>query len=145
MTTPHDYFGSMKLDEQRRTYQARLDFSPNHKVSVTINWAGISPGDALMRSQNICDRICVQEQEYRSKIAHALLSLYNDTWRDGAPLDADGFMRRISLSDIQICPAKFGTDSCVTLGYADGDLFAGHYIEVFLDADFNYVKSQIAG
>ena len=145
MTTPHDYFGSMKLDEQRRHYQATLDFSPSHKVSVTIDWAGIAPSEALTRSRDVCDRIRVREAEYRSKIAQTLLSLYNDTWRDGAALDVDGFTRRISLSDIRICLADFGTDSCVTLGYADGDLFAGHYIEVFLDADFEYVKSQIAG
>jgi len=145
MTTPHDYFGSMELDEQRRQYQATLDFSPSHKVSVTIDWAGISPSEALTRSRDVCDRIRVREPEYRSKIAQTLLSLYNDTWRDGAALDVDGFTRRISLSDIQICPAAFGTESCVTLGYADGGLFAGHYIEVFIDADFDYVKSQIAG
>jgi hypothetical protein len=145
MTTPHDYFGSMKFDEQHRQYQAALDFSPSHKVSVKIDWAGISPSEALTRSRDVCDRIRVREPEYRSKIAQTLLILYNDTWRDGAALDVDGFTRRISLSDIQICPADFGTDSCVTLGYADGDLFAGHNIEVFLDADFNYVNSQIAG
>jgi hypothetical protein len=145
MTIPHDYFGRMKLDESRRQYQATLDFSPSHKVSVTIDWAGISPSDALMRSRDVCDRICVREPEYRSKIAQTLLSLYNDTWSDGAALDVDGFTRWISLSDIQISPADCGTDNCVTLGYADGDLFAGHFIEVFLDADFNYVNSQIAG
>ncbi len=145
MTTPHDYFGSMELDEQRRQYQATLEFSPSHKVSVMIDWAGISPSEALARSRDVCDRIRVREMEYRSKIAQTLLSIYNDTWRDGATLDVDGVTRRISLSDIQICPADFGTDSCVTLGYADGDLFAGHFIEVFLDADFNYVNSQVAG
>jgi hypothetical protein len=145
MTTPHDYFGSMKLDEQRRQYQATLDFSPSHKVSVTIDWAGISPSEALTRSRDVCDRIRVREPEYRRKIAQTLLSLYNDTWGDGAALDADGFMRQISLSDIQICPADFGTDGSATLYYADGDLFAGHWIEVFLDANFNYVRSQIAG
>lgn len=145
MTTPHDYFGSMELDEQHKKYRASLDFPPSHKVSVTIDWAGISPSEALTRSRDVCDRIRVREPEYRSKIAQTLLILYNDNWHDGAALDADGFTRRISLADIQICPTDFGTDSCVTLGYADGDLFDGHYIEVFLDADFNYVKSQIAG
>src|SRR3954468_22109274 len=111
MATPDHYFGSMKLDEQRRQYQATLGFSPSQKVSVTIDWAGTSPSEALARSRDVCDRIRVREQEYRSKIAQTLLSLYNDTWRDGAALDVDGFMCRISLSDIQICPAEFGTDS----------------------------------
>ena len=145
MTIPHDYFGSMELYEQHKKYRATLDFSPGRKVSVTIDWAGLSPSEALKRSRDICDQIRLREPEYRSKIAQTLLSLYNDSWRDGAPLGTDSFMRRISLADIQICPAEFGADGCVTLGYADGDLFGGHYIEVFLDKDLNHVKSQIAG
>ena len=145
MTTPHDYFGNMELDEQARKYQAKIDFAPNHKVSVTINWAGISPSEALKHARFICDKVRGREPEYRDKIAQTLLNLYNNTWRDGEALDTDGFMRRILLSDMEISPVDFGSNSCVTLGYADGDLFAGHYIEVFLDADFNYVKSQIVG
>jgi hypothetical protein len=145
MTTPHNYFGSMILDERQRTYRATLDLSPSRKVSITIDWARISPSEALIRSRDICERVRARETEYRTKIAQTLLSLYNDTWRDGAALDADGFVQKIFLSEMQICPIDFGTGSCVTLGYADGDLFAGHYIEVFLDADFNYVTSQIAG
>src|SRR5881396_1484436 len=102
MTTPHDYFGSMVLDERLKSYRATLHFSPDHKVSVTIDWAGISPAEALKRSQDICERIRVREPEYRTRIACKLLPLYNDTWRDGEALDTDSFIRRISLDDIQV-------------------------------------------
>ncbi len=145
MTTRHDYFDSMELDDQHRKYRATLDFSPSHKVSVTIDWAGISPSEALSRSRDACDQIRVREPEYRRKIAQSLLSLCNDNWREGAPLDVAGFMQRISLSDVQLCPADFDADGSATLYYSDGDLFAGHWIEVFLTADFNYDKSQLAG
>jgi hypothetical protein len=145
MTTPHDYFGSMELDERQRSYRAVLDFPPHHKVSVTIDWMGVAPAEALTQSQEICERVRAREQEYQSKIARDLLHLYNDNWRDGEMLDADGFMRRISLSDIGISAADFGSAGCVSVYYSDGDLFAGHSIEVILDGDLNYVKSHIAG
>ena len=132
----------MKLDEQRRQYEAALDFSPGHRVSVAIDWAGISPAEALKRSQDICEQVRVREPEYRSAIARPL---YNDSWRDGAVVNMDEFMRRISLAEIRVSPADFGSPGCAILYYADGNLFTGHSIEVFLDADFNYVKSQIAG
>jgi hypothetical protein len=145
MIAPHDYFGIMQLDERRRSCRAAVNFSPNHKVSVTIDWTGIPPAEALKRSQDICERIRVRESETRSKITHELLRLYNETWSAGRALDADNFMRRISLAEIQVSPADFGSPCCATLYYADGDLFAGHSIEVFLDADLNYAKSQLAG
>lgn len=141
MQTLHDFFGDMELNEQGREYRAMLEFSCGHKVSVTIDWAGISPSDALKLSRDICERIQVREPEYRNKIAQDLLPLYNDAWGDGQILDADSFMHRISLADMVVSPADF----CATLYYADGDLFAGHSIEVFLDGDFTYVKSQLAG
>ena len=145
MTAPHDYFGSMELDQQRRSYSAALEFSQGHKVSITIDWAGISPSEALKLSQDMCERIRAREPEYRNKIAHDLLRLYNDAWRDGEMLDAHGFMSRILLDGIQLSPAEFGSACCAVLYYADGDLFAGHFIEVFLNADFGYEKSQLAG
>ncbi|HEX9048468.1 MAG TPA: DUF2262 domain-containing protein [Verrucomicrobiae bacterium] len=145
-TPPHDYFGSMKLDERRRCYHAVLNVSPDRKVRVIIDWMGATPAEALKRSQEICERLRVREPEYRRKIASDLLRLYNDNWRDGETLDADGFMRRISLSDISIGAADFDAEyGCASVSYSDGDLFAGHSIDVTLDADLNYVKSQIAG
>jgi hypothetical protein len=145
MATSHEFFGVMELDEQNRIYRASIDFALGHKVSVTIDWMGISPIEALKRSRDIYDMIRVREPEYRNKIAQSLLRLYNDNWRNGEMLDTDGFMRRISLLNVNISPADFGVESCVTLYYTDGDLFAGHYIEVALDAALNYIKSQLAG
>jgi hypothetical protein len=149
MTTPHDYFGSMKLDEKRRLYSATLEFSPTHKVSVLIDWMGTAPAEALKQSQEACERVRAREPEYRSRIARDLLRLYNDNWRNGEQLellDKDGFMRRISLSGITIGAADFGSEGgWVSLDYSDGDLFAGHSIGVHLDRDLQYVKSAIEG
>ena len=149
MATPHDYFGSMKLDERRRWYHAVLNFSPDHKVAVTIDWMGTTPAEALKRSQEICERLRVREPEYRRKIAGDLLGLYNDNWRNGDQLevlDENGFMRRISFSYIFIGAADFDSaEGCVSVSYSNGDLFAGHSIDVTLDADLNYVRSSISG
>jgi hypothetical protein len=50
-------------------------------------------------------------------------------------------MRRLSVSAISIAPLELGA----TLYYADGGLFAGHFIEVFLDTDFGFSNAQLAG
>jgi hypothetical protein len=105
-----------------------------------------------MKSRNECNLLSINDptefcdhREYRSAIARKLLPLYNDSWRDGEVIGMEEFMRRIYLAEIRVSPVDFGSPGCAILYYANGDLFAGHSIEVFLDADFNYVKSQIAG
>src|SRR5262245_5327774 len=112
MTTRPDYFSSMELDEQHKSYRAALDLSPGRTVSVVIDWTGISPAEALKRSQDICERIRAREPDYRRKISAELLPLYNDRWRDGEMLDEDGFMHRISLAEIQLSPAEVGSSGC---------------------------------
>ena len=82
-----------------------------------------------------------REPEYRRAAASRLLDLYNRSWRDGEALDLDNFMRRLSVSSISIAPLELGA----TLYYADGGLFAGHFIEVFLDTDFSFSNVQLAG
>ena len=146
MTTPHDYFSSMELDEGGKSYRAALTFSSSHTISVAIDWAGISPAEALRRSQDICEQVRIRELEYRSAVVRKLLPLYNESWGNGEVIEMDGFMRRISLAEIRVSPVDFGTPCCAVLYYhADGGLFAGHAIEVFLDGDFHYDNSQLAG
>ena len=145
-TTLHDYFGSVELDEGGKSYRAALTFSSSHTISVAIDWAGISPAEALRRSQDICEQVRIREPEYRDAVARKLLPLYNESWGNGEVIEMDGFMRRISLAEIRVSPVDFGTPCCAVLYYyADGGLFAGHAIEVFLDGDFQYDNSQIAG
>lgn len=145
VTGRDELFGAMRIDEQRRSYEATMEPTPWQKTTVTIDWMGIAPAEALKRSREIYIAVARREQEYRRAIASHLLDLYNRSWRDGDMLDTEGFMRRVSLESITIAPLELGQAGCATLYYADGGLFAGHLIEVFLDADFGYSNAQLAG
>jgi hypothetical protein len=141
----HEFFGALEFDEQRRTYDASLELRGGHKVSVTIDSMGIAPEEAFQRAQKIYQIVMRHENEYCRAIARKLLGLYNNSWRDGEATTIDGFMGRISLASITIAPLELGEMGCATLYYADGDLFAGHLIEVLLDSDFRFSNAQLAG
>jgi hypothetical protein len=119
MTHPLDYLNSPKFEEQRKAYRVAITISPTHLVWVVIDMTGLSPGEALLGSKKITDQICLHESEYRTAISHDLLSIYNDSSGCKA-LKADEFKRRISLAEIKVNPANYGSVGCATLYYDEG-------------------------
>ena len=136
-----EVFGPLRFDERARTYETTMQFAPGHSITVNIDSAGIASGEAIQKARAIYSVVAPREPEYRRAAASRLLDLYNRSWRDGEALDLDNFMRRLSVSSISIAPLELGA----TLYYADGGLFAGHCIEVFLDTDFSFSNVQLAG
>lgn len=62
-----------------------------------------------------------------------LLSMYNEKWREPEIINLisrQEFMARIQLSGVHIME-----DKAFDLYFLDNDLFAGHYIELFVDSD----------
>jgi hypothetical protein len=144
MTSPLEYLNSPKFNEQRKAYRVAITMSPTHIVWVVIDMTGLSPGEALLRSKQITDQIRLQEPKYRAAVTRDLLPLYNVS-SGGKTLETDEFKRRISLAEIKVNPANSGSAGCATLYYADGNMFAGRSIEVLLDGDLGYAKSQLIG
>jgi len=136
-----EVFGALRFDERARSYETTLQFTPEHSITVTIDSMGIAANEALKKAREIYNTMVRREHEYRRAAASRLLDLYNKSWRDGEALDTDGFMRRLSVSSISIAPL----DLAATLYYADGGLFAGHLIEVFLDTGFSFSNAQLVG
>jgi hypothetical protein len=72
--------------------------------------------------------------DLRRAVARGLLDLYNDTWRERGDygdepqprLDVEGFVSRIALASLDVWD-----DGAMMAYFDDGDLFAGHRIEVF--------------
>src|SRR3954468_23938358 len=106
MTGPDELFGEMRIDQERRSYEATMEIVPGHKTTITIDWMGIAPADALKKSREIYLTVARREPEYRQAIASQLLDLYNRSWRDGDVLDAEGLMRRVSPESITIAPLE---------------------------------------
>jgi hypothetical protein len=138
---PDEVFGTLRFDERVRTYDATTQLAPGHSITVTIDSMGVALGEALRKAREIYSTVVRREQEYRRAAASRLLDLYNGSWRDGEALDLASFTRRLSVSSISITPLE----TAATLYYADGGLFAGHFIEVFLDIDFSFANAQLAG
>ena len=82
----------------------------------------------------------LQEATLRRAAVLEKLALYNDQWRQGERIDADEFSRRIALSSVTIHP-----EGEVELWYADGDLFAGHWIAVSTDSELHFHHVELAG
>ena len=144
MAHPLDYLNSPKFEEQRKAYRVAITISPTHLVWVVIDMTGLSPGEALLGSKKISDQICLHESEYRTAICRDMLPICKDL-SGGKVLKADEFNRRISLAEIKVKPANYGSAGCATLFYADGNLFGGRSIEVLLDGDLGHIKSQLIG
>src|SRR6266446_1808026 len=136
-----EVFGALRFDERARSYEATMLFAPGHSIMVTIDSMGIAPAEALKKAREIYSTVVRREHQYRRASASQLLNLYNGSWRDGEALDINGLTRRLSFSSISISPLELGA----TLYYADGGLFAGHFIEVFLDTDLSFSNAQLAG
>lgn len=143
MDTLSEYFNSPAFAARRHAFRMAIHIAPTHLVWVVLDMGEMLPDEALQKSKQICDEISRQETEYRSAASRDLMPLYNGSSR-GKALEADELKRRISLAEIKINLTKAGSAGYATLYYADGNLFAGHTIEVLLDGNLHYIKSQFA-
>jgi hypothetical protein len=75
-------------------------------------------------------------------VADRLIDLYNDTWRDGAPMTARAIAVCLMLETIVL-----SADPSVgpTLWYHAGTLFGGHSIETRLDVTLDLTSATLAG
>jgi len=135
-----ELFGTLSYDARLRWYRAQVEFSPSHRVELDISVEGVDPDMAIERARQIFPRVQLQEAALRLAAACEKLALYNDQWSQGERIDAKEFSRRIALSSITIHP-----EGEVELWYADGDLFAGHWIAVSTDAELQFQHVEIAG
>jgi len=135
-----ELFGTLSYDARHRWYRAQVEFSPGHRVELDISVEGVDPDNAIERARQIFPRVQAQEAALRRAAVSEKLALYNNQWSQGERIDADEFSRRMALSSVTIHP-----EGEVELWYADGNLFAGHWIAVSTDAELQFEHVEIAG
>ena len=101
---------------------------------------GLTP-EALAQAR----RLIVDPDEFAERAgrdaSETLKELKNDTWTgNDPPLEAAQLAERLSLEACEIA-----ADGVATLYFADGDLFGGHSVVVYLDADGNFSDAKLAG
>lgn len=135
-----ELFGTLSYDASLRWYRAQVQFSPGQRVDLSISVEGVDPDAAIGRARQVFSRVQSQEAALRRAAACEKLALYNEQWNQGEKIDADEFSRRIALSSVTIHP-----EGEVELWYADGDLFAGHWIAVATDSELRFQHVELAG
>lgn len=101
---------------------------------------GLTP-EALAQAR----RLIVDPDEFAERAgrdaSETLKELKNDTWTgNDPPLEAAQLAERLSLEACEIA-----ADGVATLYFADGGLFGGHSVVVYLDADGNFSDAKLAG
>src|SRR5262249_43948402 len=85
------------------------------------------------------------EPSVKARIADELLETYNDFWAS----EDEGGIGRLSrerfLEQIEASSITFDPDGSAFWYYSDGDLFAGHWIEVRIDPDRQISEVGLAG
>ncbi len=78
----------------------------------------------------------------RAYVASEHLDLYNDNWRgeDDPPIDAATFASRLVLASVTV-----DLDGSVSVWFDDDGMFAGHSVDVGLDANLTPTRAHIAG
>ncbi|MEM6296388.1 MAG: DUF2262 domain-containing protein [Myxococcota bacterium] len=121
----HEPFGTLTFERERGDFEGVADWRGQ---PIELNFGATSEADleALLTT----GRALWSDQDgwqtrVETALCEQLLALANDWVQDdGEPaMSADAFLRRISLTSIQIEP-----DDALTFHYDDGDVFAGHYI-----------------
>lgn len=74
-------------------------------------------------------------------VVSELLPLYNDTWRAGAPKRT----REEFLKDVRLASASLYEDGSLSLYFEAGPLFAGHGIDLYVDANKGLRKPGLIG
>ncbi len=137
----HDeLFGTLAYDESVRWYRGRVEFSPGFRVELCVSVEGVDPSVAIECARQIFPQVQKQEASLRLAAAFEKLALYNDQWSQGERIDAAEFARRITLSSIAV-----HSEGEIELWYADGDLFAGHWISVSTDSQLRIQFVELTG
>ena len=111
-------------------------------IMVAIETAeGLTP-EALAQARRIVGALADFTRRSQRFAAESLLALRNETWRrDDAPaLTVSEVELQLSLEACEVA-----ADGTATLYLADGDLFGGHSVAVYVGPEGDFVDAKLAG
>jgi hypothetical protein len=97
----------------------------------------------LDRAVEYLDWARTTESECRNKIADDLLATYNEIWAEDNVIGQ--ISREIFINKIVPESLILHLDGEGTWYYQDSDLFAGHSIEILIEADRSFNEAHLAG
>jgi hypothetical protein len=140
-----EVLGVLTLDRTRTHYQAeRTVGDVRYEVMIRFGTEPDSRRDAgkIKALRGIVTAVEAGVPRYREAAADELLENYNAQWRNESdpPLSRAEFASRLTLDSIHIEPR-----GKIDVYFKDGDLFAGHFIELRLDTPDRVRTIGIAG
>ncbi len=134
-------FGRLEWDEVLNCWLGGIDWPPGLHTEVAI-WLPAGNLDVgLRQARASLDWLQQNEEHARRCIAGELLEVYNDIWRDeDKPIAEDEFIRRTELVRI-----GFLDDGSLLLSYDGRDMFGGHVIDGFFEADRSFRGANLIG
>lgn len=137
-----DIIGGLRWNDEYNWYERNLNIKGN-RVHLTLDPEQPTEFKVpLERARQIVANIERYCQLAADVAVQELLKLKNDFWlSDGeAPVSADEFKGLMDLTSIAV-----GANGDTTFWHDDGDLFAGHSIEVCIDLNDSCIHADIPG
>lgn len=137
----HPRLGALSYDDHLAWWTGKTEWG-GAVVKLTFQpLEGESEAACFERIEATLPKLARDEVERYA--ASRLLALHNDSWREAEetePLDEARFIARITPESI-----RFDDEGSAEIGFADGDLFWGHFILVDLDHELTPRDASIAG
>lgn len=144
----HPILGKLSWNADLSTWETKVELSPTCRINLRISTEmDMSPTDnldsLLEGGVEMLAWARRTESGCRERIADELLELSNHTWAPDdstAPMNRAEFMKRLVPSSL-----VRDIDGSGFFYWADGDLFAGHWIEVRFNQNFAISEVGLAG
>ena len=135
-----ELLGELKRNPETGAWQADWEFAPGHSVDVIIHHDGEL--DAVPeRVKQFLLTLGEKDESIRREFARKLIQLCNEDWNPDEQLTEDEFAGRIKLQGVVV----HSGDEDAELFYDDDDIFAGHSVSAFMNADGRISEPNLAG
>lgn len=136
------FLGLWNWDDKTDAYVGTFNHRGEKLEIVLSNPLDGNLDDALHRARDVLRRLSDFAEQARHKSVQDLLDLRNGSWKeeDEPILTAAEFLERMSLESV-----GFDRDGSVDFMFDDGDLFAGHAIEVSMNVFNEFGEAGLFG
>jgi hypothetical protein len=138
----HEWFGTLHFKVDMDCYLGTTEFEGEE---ISLFFFADDDNERICtraRSLEIFSALPIFTTLAKDFAATQLLELKNESWleEDEKSLSSEQFKQRMHLDTIMFRP-----DASVEFWYADGDLFWGHSIVVYMDRKNSFTAAQIEG
>jgi hypothetical protein len=138
-TRQHPELGSVKWEERLHAWEANVTLAGSTVFFLMIvegDWEGIDPGDLFEIGARFLRWARKFEPRCRDRVVNDLYELYTRWWAGDDTGEGPSMLSRPEFHEVlHPCLISLYHDGSSDWQYECGDLFAGHGIDLYVDAD----------